>query len=170
MNILSKEYASVIALHEEKIYSHSQPIYDDNNNAVDFTEVIQEKSDLPLDKIVNRHQKKYKATRIKYSVTRIKSRNVLSNTPYTTINKNNFYNENFILDIYVLLVKNLNSFSLSRKVTNKIKQDMVYMLWKECILSKFYKYICDDKNFKFLNGHDVGHRGVPEIVRNFMDK
>ena len=108
MNILSKEYASVIALHEEKIYSHSQPIYDDNNNAVDFTEVIQEKSDLPLDKIVNRHQKKYKATRIKYSVTRIKSRNVLSNTPYTTINKNNFYNENFILDICVLLVKNLN--------------------------------------------------------------
>ena len=51
MNILSKEYASVIALHEEKIYSHSQPIYDDNNNAVDFTEVIQEKSDLPLDKL-----------------------------------------------------------------------------------------------------------------------
>ena len=59
---------------------------------------------------------------------------------------------------------------MSRKVTNKIKQDMVYMLWKECILSKFYKYICDDKNFKFLNGRDVGHRGVLEIVRNFMDK
>lgn len=47
---------------------------------------------------------------------------------------------------------------------------MVYMLWKECILSKFYKYICDDKNFKFLNGRDAGHRGVLEIVRNFMDK
>ena len=69
----------------------------------------------PADKIINRHKIRYTATRIKYSPTRIKSRNFLSNISYTGINKNDFYNENFVLDVYVLLVKNLNPFSSSRK-------------------------------------------------------
>ena len=55
-------------------------------------------------RIVNRHKIRYTATRIKYSPTRIKSRNFLSNISYTGINKNDFYNESFILDVYALLV------------------------------------------------------------------
>ena len=74
----------------------------------------------------SRHRIKYTATRIKYSPTRIKSRNFLSNISYTGVNKKDFYNENFILDIFVLLVKNLNPFSLSRKVSDKTKHEMVY--------------------------------------------
>ena len=103
-------------------------------------------------KIVNRHRIKYTATRIKYSPTRIKSRNFLSNISYTGISKNDFYNENFILDVYVLLVKNLNPFSLSRKVSDKTKHEMVYMLWRECIPPEFYRHICEEKNFIYLNG------------------
>ena len=77
--------------------------------------------------------------RIKYSTTRIKSRNFLSNIAYTGINKNDFYNESFILDVYVLIVKNSNPFSLNRKMSHKMKHKMVYMLWRECIPSEFYR-------------------------------
>ena len=84
--------------------------------------------------------------------------------------KNDFYNENFILDVYVLIVKNLNPFSLSRKVKDKTKHDMVYMLWRECIPSDFYGYICDEKNFIYLNHRDVGQPGVLEIVGGFIDQ
>ena len=69
----------------------------------------------PDDSIIKRHRIKYTATRIKYSPTRIKSRNFLSSISYAGINKGDFYNENFILDVYILLVKNLNPFSLQRK-------------------------------------------------------
>ena len=106
---------------------------------------LPEKSQDSSYKIVNRHKIRYTATRIKYSPTRIKSRNFLSNISYTGINKNDFYNENFILDVYMLLVKNLNPFSLSRKVTDKTKHEMVYMLWRECIPPEFYRYICKEK-------------------------
>ena len=75
-----------------------------------------------------------------------------------------------ILDVYVLLVKNLNFFSLSRKVTDKTKQEMVCMLWRECIPSKFYRHICEEKNFIYLNGQDVDHPGVLEIVRGFINQ
>ena len=108
--------------------------------------------------------------RIKYSPTRIKSRNFLSNISYTGINKNEFYNESFILDVYVLLVKNLNLFSLQRKLSDKLKHKMVYMLWRECIPIKFCRHICEEKNFVYLNGRDIGQPGTLEIVGNFIDQ
>ena len=75
-----------------------------------------------------------------------------------------------ILDVYVLIVKNLNPFSLSRKVTYKTKHEMVYVLWRECIPSDFYRYICNEKNFIYLNGRDVRQPGVLEIVGGFIDQ
>ena len=100
------------------------PLSEDKNE--EAMEVIQESSpeknldfsqqpseNTPVEKsIVKRKRIKYTATRIKYSPTRVKSRNFLSNISYSGISKADFYNESFILDIYILLVKNLNPFSL----------------------------------------------------------
>ena len=44
------------------------------------------------------------------------------------------------------------------------------MLWRECIPSEFYRYICKEKNFIYLNGKDVSQPGVLKIVGNFIDK
>ena len=153
----------------------SQPMYESNvenleEESQEVSQQVPEKSQDSSNKIVNRRKIRYTATRIKYSATRIKSRNFLSNISYTGINKNDFYNENFILDVHVLLVKNLNPFSLSRKVTDKTKHEIVYMLWRECIPSEFYRYICQEKNFIYLNGRDVGQPAVLEIVGNFIDQ
>ena len=121
----------------------SQPMYESDNDLENLEEIQEMSQQVPeksqdsslTNKIVNRHKIRYTATRIKYSSTRIKSSNFLSNIFYTGINKNDFYNENFNLDVYVQLVKNLNPFSLSRKVTVKTKHEMVYMLCRECIPS-----------------------------------
>ena len=138
----------------------NQAMYD-SDSAVDYLDEIEQEPEKTQDfsqqqnsesKIVNRHQFKYTVTRIKYSPTRIKSINFLSNISYTGISKNEFCNENFILDVYVLLVKNLNPFSLCRKVSDKTKHEMVYMLWRECIPPECYRYICEEKNFIYLNG------------------
>ena len=142
----------------------------DNTTDIEIKEENQDISQQTEDKIVNRHKKRYTVTRIKYSPTRVKSINILLNISYTGISKNDFYNENFILDVYVLLVKNLNPFSLSRKVTDKTKHEMVYVLWRECILPEFYRYTCEEKNFIYLNGRDVCQPGVLEIVGEFIDQ
>ena len=78
----------------------------------------------------------------KYTMTRIKVRNLLSNISYVGINREGFYNENFIFDVYLLITKNLNPFSLDRKLTDKNKHEILYMLWKECMPRKFYQHIC----------------------------
>ena len=64
----------------------------------------------------------------------------------------------------------MNPFSLQWKTPDKLKHEMVYMLWRECIPSEFYRYICPDENFKYLNGRDVNQSGICEIIGNFIDQ
>ena len=125
----------------------------------------------PTEKSIAKKKKvRYTATRIKYSPARVKSRNFLSNISYNSINKADFYNENFILVVFILLVKNLNPFSLPRKISDKFKHEMIYMLWRECIPPAFYRFICKEGNFRYLNGQDVSQPGVLETVGKFVDQ
>ena len=96
----------------------------------------------------------------KYTTTRIKSRNFLSNISYVRINKEDFYNENLIFDVYLLVTKNLNPFSLDRKLNDKNKHKMIYMLWKERMSQRFYQHICKENNFLYLNRKNVLQRKV----------
>ena len=83
----------------------------------------------------------------RYTTTHIKSRIFPSNIAYVGINKEDFYNESFIFDVYLLVMKNFNPFSLNRKLADKSKHEMIYMLWKECMLRNFYRHICKEQNF-----------------------
>ena len=55
----------------------------------------------------------------KYTTTRTKSRNFLSNIAYVGITKEDVYNENFIFDVSLLVTKNSNPFSLDTKLADK---------------------------------------------------
>ena len=53
-----------------------------------------------------------------YTTAKIKSRNFLSNLSYAGINQEDFYNEKFILDVYLLVTKNLNPLLLDIKLND----------------------------------------------------
>ena len=44
------------------------------------------------------------------------------------ISKEDFYNENFVFDVYALITKNLNPFSLDRNLSDQNKYEMIYMV------------------------------------------
>ena len=48
-----------------------------------------------------------------------KSRNFLTNIAYASINKEDYYNDNFAFDVHLLLTKNLSPFLLNRKLADK---------------------------------------------------
>ena len=106
----------------------------------------------------------------RYNTTCIKSRNFLSNIAYVGINKEDYYNENFVFIVYLLVTKNINPFSLDRKLVDKTKHEMTYMLWKECMPQKFYRHIYKEKNFLYLNGKDVLQPKVLKIITEFLDE
>ena len=107
-------------------------------------------------------------TERKNTTARIKSRNFLSNMSYAVINKEDFYNRNFIFNVYLLVTKNLNPFSLNRKLNDKNKHEIIYMLWKECMPNRFYQYICKEKKFLYLNRKNVLQPKVSEITTEFL--
>ena len=106
----------------------------------------------------------------KCTTTRIKSRNFLSNIVYVGINKEDYYNHNFIFDVYLLLTKNVKAFSLDRKLTDKTKHELIYMIWKEFMPTAFYKHICKEKNFLYLNGKSVLQPKVLNPISGFIKK
>ena len=113
-------------------------------------------------KVVN-HQKKKK---MKCTMTRIKS--PISNIAYIGINKEDYYNKNFIFDVYLLLTKNLNPFSLNRKLADK--HEMIYMLWRDCMPVEYYKFICEEKNFIYLNGKNVLQPTASQTIVDFVER
>ena len=70
-------------------------------------------------KIVNNNnntiQQKNRNTRQKKknpcNMTRIKSRNFLTNISYNKVKKQDLFDRSFVFDIYILATKNINSFS-----------------------------------------------------------
>ena len=105
-----------------------------------------------------------------YTKTRTKSRNFLLNISHVGLNKEDFYNENFIFDFYLLVTKNLNPFSYDWQSNDQNKHQMIHMLWKECIPQKSYKHICKDSNFLYLNGKNVLQPKVSEIITDFLNE
>ena len=94
----------------------------------------------------------------------------MSNIAYAGVNDIDIVDRNFCFDTYVLLTKNMNPFSLEKKISDQSKHKMIYMLWKECMLVDFYKYFCKKENFSYLNKKIVLHPKVSDIVLIFIEE
>ena len=58
-------------------------------------------------------KRKYETKKMKpYNTTRIKSRKFLTNISYNRAKEEDLWYRNFVFDVYVLTIKNINPFSL----------------------------------------------------------
>ena len=74
-----------------------------------------------------------------------------------------------MFDICVLTTKNINPFSLERKIFDVKDREMVNMFWEDCNESCFYKHICKLENVLYLNAKNIIYPQVAEIVMNYME-
>ena len=79
------------------------------------------------------------------------------------------FDRSFVFDIYVLTAKNINPFSLERKIFDKKNREMINMFWEDCNEPSFYKHIYQPDNFLYLNGKNVIYPRVAEIVMNYIE-
>ena len=116
---------------------------------------------------MSRHLKR----RIKpYSSSRIKTRNFLSNISYTGVKNEGFADNNFTFDTITLLSKNINPFSVERKIVDTKNRDIIYMLWDECIEKTFYKHTCENDNFIYLNGKNDLYSKTAQVFLDYLNK
>ena len=79
------------------------------------------------------------------------------------------FDRSFVFDIYVSTAKNINPFSLERKIFDKKNREMINMFWEDCNEPSFYKHIYQPDNFLYLNGKNVIYPRVAEIVMNYIE-
>ena len=103
-----------------------------------------------------------------YTTTRVKSCIFLSNISYAGVSDDDVIDKNFCFDIYVLMTKSINPFSLERMLFDQAKHEMIYMLWKDRMPDDFYKFICKKEIFSYLNSKSVLHPKVFDNVWLFI--
>ena len=93
----------------------------------------------------------------------------MTNISYNGVKDEDFFDKSFVFDICVLTTKNINPFSLERKIFDVKDREMVNMFWEDCNESCFYKHICKLENVLYLNGKNIIYPQVAEIVMNYME-
>ena len=135
----------------------------ENNHDFSFLEELNQNKE----NVMSRHLKR----RIKpYTSSRIMTRNFLSNISYTGVKSEDFVDNNFTFDTITLLTKNISPFSLERKIVDVKNRGIIYMLWEECIEKTFYKHICENDNFFYLNDKNVLYSKTAQIVLDYLNK
>ena len=114
--------------------------------------------------------RKYETKKIKpYNTARIKSRHFLINISYNRVKDEDLFDRSFVFDIYVLTTKNINPFSLERKIFDVNDREMINMFWEDCNEPSFYKHICRLDNFLYLNRKNVIYSRMAQIVMNYIE-
>ena len=76
----------------------------------------------------------------------------LTNISFKEVNEKDFFDRRFFFNIYVLTTKNINAFSLERKIFDVNDREMIKMSLEDCNEPTFYKHIYQPDNFLYLNG------------------
>ena len=79
------------------------------------------------------------------------------------------FDRSFAFEVFVLTTKNINPFSLERKIFDFKEREMINMFWEDCNEPSFYKHICQPENFLYLNGKNVIYPQVAEIIINYIE-
>ena len=79
--------------------------------------------------------------RKRYSTTKVRARNFLTNIAYRIYKKSDSNYGNFVIDVYSFQLQNLNPLMIDRKFDNENDRQCVKMMWQKCLPQQFTRYI-----------------------------
>ena len=92
----------------------------------------------------------------------------LTNVSYRRFKQTDFNKNNFIIDIMSFLTQNINPINLDRKLDSEKERDMVKVLWDECILHDFVRYMYSSKNFDLVSSPYLTYQKSNVMVSNYF--
>ena len=105
-------------------------------------------SQLDLDFLQDDNDVQKKAeTTSKYSNTKVKTKNLLTNVSYRRYKPDDIEKKNFFIIVFSFLKQNLNPTALDRKLETPPERDYVKMIWDSSVPHKFTKFFDLKENF-----------------------
>ena len=118
----------------------------------------------------NSVKKKTITTNTKYSNTKVKTRNLLTNVSYRRYKPEDVEKTNFGINFFLFLTQNLNPTVFGRKLETSLERDYVKMIWRTCVLHKFTKFILLKGNFIELSLSHITHQKANNIAAKFVEE
>ena len=120
------------------------------------------------DKIVGEKNKKPAAKKRKYSATKVKTRNILTNLSYIRINSLDFDNKSYVLDILTFIIQYLNVFLLDIKLETELEKNMLMFVWQNCLPTKLTNFVSNKDNYDELTKNNLKFKDVYSIIQEYM--
>ena len=94
----------------------------------------------------------------RYSPTKVKSRNFLTNISYNRLKHIDFDNALFIIVLHTYF--SMNPFFLERKFDDEYNRECVKILWTNLVPREFKIFICKHDSFNLLNKLSLKYQNV----------
>ena len=108
------------------------------------------------------------AKKRKYSTTKVKTRNILTNLSYARVNELDFNNKSYVLDILTFIVQYLNVFLLDLKLETELEKNMLIFIWQKCLPIKLTTFVFDKGNYYTLTRNNLKFKDVYLIIQKYM--
>ena len=105
----------------------------------------------------------------KYSSTKVKARNFLTNISYNGIKNNDYENKTFVIDIFAYLILYFNPYSINGKFETEIERTYVNILWSQLLPQSFYTFVSKKDNIQILNKKNAKFQDAVEIVKLYTE-
>ena len=114
-------------------------------------------------------KKQDKKIRKKYSSTKVKARNFLTNISYNGIKNLDYENRTFVIDIFAYLILYFNPYAISGKFETELERAYVNILWSQLLPESFYLFVSSKEHIQILNKKNAKFQDAVEIVTLFIE-
>ena len=105
----------------------------------------------------------------KYSSTKVKARNFLTNISYNGIKNKDYENRSFVIDIFAYLILYFNPYNVNGKFESELERSYINILWTMLLPQNFYIFISKKENIQLLNKKNAKFQDAVEVVKLFIE-
>ena len=114
-------------------------------------------------------KKQEKKIKKKYSSTKVKARNFLTNISYNGIKNKDYENQTFVIDIFAYLILYFNPYAITGKFETDLERAYINILWTQLLPQSFYFFVSNKENIQILNKKNAKFQDAVEIVKLFIE-
>ena len=118
------------------------------------------------DKDIKNQEKKEKK---KYSSTKVKARNFLTDISYNGIKSKDYENRTFVIDIFAYLILYFNPYNINGKFESELERSYIDILWSMLLPQNFYFFIAKKENIQLLNKKNVKFQDAVQVIKLFIE-
>ena len=113
--------------------------------------------------------KDLKKQKKKYSTTKVKAINFLTNISYNGIKNKDYENRSFVIDIFAYLILYFNPYNINGKFETELERSYINILWSMLLPQNFYIFISKKEDIQLLNKRNAKFQDAVEIVTLFIE-